>query len=38
MFKFALAQARERVRDGLPLRAEIDVVGYLARKPNLTKG
>ncbi len=24
---------RERVRDGLPLRAEIKVVGYLARKP-----
>lgn len=24
--------ARERVRDGLPLRAEINVVGYLARK------
>jgi SAM-dependent methyltransferase len=29
----ALAVAAERVRDGLPLRAEIDVVGYLARKP-----
>jgi SAM-dependent methyltransferase len=26
--------ARSRVRDGLPLRAEIDVVGYLARKPR----
>ena len=26
--------ARERVRDGLPLRAEIKVVGYLARKPR----
>jgi len=25
--------ARERVRDGLPLRAEIKVVGYLATKP-----
>lgn len=25
--------ARRRLRDGLPLRAEIDVVGYLARKP-----
>lgn len=36
--EFALAQAREHVRDGLPLRAEIDVVGYLARKPNPTKG
>jgi hypothetical protein len=27
-------QAREHVRDGLPLRAEINVVGYLARKPD----
>ncbi|MCI0690153.1 MAG: methyltransferase domain-containing protein [Sporichthyaceae bacterium] len=26
--------AREVVRDGLPLRARIDVVGYLARKPG----
>jgi SAM-dependent methyltransferase len=26
--------ARERVRDGLPLRAAIAVVGYLARKPD----
>ena len=26
--------AREHVRDGLPLRAEINVVGYLARKPE----
>ncbi|HTQ93865.1 MAG TPA: class I SAM-dependent methyltransferase [Streptosporangiaceae bacterium] len=25
--------ARERLRDGLPLRADINVVGYLARKP-----
>jgi len=24
--------AREHVREGLPLRAEINVVGYLARK------
>ena len=30
----ALAQAREQLRDGLPLRAEINVVGYLARKPE----
>jgi SAM-dependent methyltransferase len=30
----ALDQARERVREGLPLRAEIKVVGYLARKPE----
>jgi SAM-dependent methyltransferase len=28
--------AREHVRDGLPLRAEIAVVGYLARKPAPT--
>jgi hypothetical protein len=28
----AVDQAREHVRDGLPLRAEIKVVGYLARK------
>ncbi len=31
---FAVAQARERVRTGLPLRASIDVVGYLAVKPT----
>jgi SAM-dependent methyltransferase len=30
----AVDQAREHVRDGLPLRAEINVVGYLARKPE----
>ena len=29
----AIAVARERIRDGLPLRALIDVVGYVARKP-----
>jgi len=29
----ATAGAREQLRDGLPLRAEIAVVGYLARKP-----
>jgi SAM-dependent methyltransferase len=29
----ATRQAREQVRDGLPLRAPIAVVGYLARKP-----
>jgi SAM-dependent methyltransferase/alkylhydroperoxidase family enzyme len=34
--EFALQQARERVRDGLPLRAEIDVAGFLARKPTAT--
>ncbi len=30
----AAGQARELVRDGLPLRAPIAVVGYLARKPT----
>jgi len=30
----AVEQAREQLRDGLPLRAEINVVGYLARKPE----
>jgi SAM-dependent methyltransferase len=30
----AVDQAQEHVRDGLPLRAEINVVGYLARKPE----
>jgi len=29
----AVELARERLRDGLPLRAELKVVGYLARKP-----
>jgi SAM-dependent methyltransferase len=29
----AAGRAREHVRDGLPLRAQIAVVGYLARKP-----
>jgi SAM-dependent methyltransferase/alkylhydroperoxidase family enzyme len=29
----ATDHARERVREGLPLRAPIDVVGYIARKP-----
>ena len=33
--RVAVAAAQERLRDGLPLRAEIDVVGYLARKPLL---
>lgn len=36
--KFALEQARQNVRPGLPLRAEIDVVGYLARKPHRNQG
>jgi SAM-dependent methyltransferase len=30
----AVAQAEGQLRDGLPLRAEIKVVGYLARKPS----
>jgi SAM-dependent methyltransferase len=30
----AVALAQERLRDGLPLRADINVVGYLARKPE----
>ncbi|MDD7940367.1 methyltransferase domain-containing protein [Actinomycetospora lutea] len=29
----AVRAAEQHVRDGLPLRAEIDLVGYLARKP-----
>jgi hypothetical protein len=30
----ALQAATAQVRNGLPLRAEIDVVGYLGRKPD----
>jgi len=30
----AVEQAREQLRDGLPLRASLNVVGYLARKPE----
>jgi hypothetical protein len=30
----AVDEARAHVRDGLPLRAVINVVGYLARKPE----
>jgi SAM-dependent methyltransferase len=30
----AVEQAQEQLRDGLPLRAEINLVGYLARKPE----
>ena len=30
----AVELARRQLRDGLPLRAEINVVGYLARKPE----
>jgi SAM-dependent methyltransferase/alkylhydroperoxidase family enzyme len=32
--RFAVEVARERVRDGLPLRAEVDLVGYVARRPD----
>jgi SAM-dependent methyltransferase len=31
----AIGEARPVVRDGLPLRARVDMVGYLARKPEL---
>jgi hypothetical protein len=30
----AMQAATAQMRDGLPLRAEIDVVGYLGRKPD----
>ena len=33
----AVEQAQAQLRDGLPLRAEINVVGYLARKPDEAK-
>jgi len=32
--RVAAGEARGRLRDGLPLRAEIKVVGYLARRPD----
>src|SRR6476661_4803700 len=32
--RVAVEQARQQLRDGLPLRADINVVGYLARKPK----
>ncbi len=35
---YAVGLARERVRAGLPLRAEIKVVGYVARKPAAPLG
>jgi alkylhydroperoxidase family enzyme len=35
---YAVGLARERVRAGLPLRAEIKVVGYVARKPAAAPG
>ena len=36
--RVAVEQAEEHVRDGLPLRAELKVVGYLARKPEGAEG
>jgi SAM-dependent methyltransferase len=33
----AVEQAQEHLREGLPLRAELKVVGYLARKPEGTE-
>ena len=33
----AIELARERVRDGLPLRAPVAVVGYVARKPTIAR-
>ena len=35
LLQYAVDLAREQVREGLPLRAEIKVVGFLARKPAL---
>jgi hypothetical protein len=32
--RVAVEQAQGRLQDGLPLRAEINVTGYLARKPE----
>ena len=34
--RYAVEVAGEHVREGLPLRAEVEVVGYLARKPVST--
>ena len=34
LIDFALSQASEHVRAGLPIRAEIDLVGYTANKPR----
>jgi SAM-dependent methyltransferase len=33
-YRMAVELAEQRLRDGLPLRAELSVVGYLARKPG----
>jgi SAM-dependent methyltransferase len=34
----AVEQAQQQLRDGLPLRAELNVVGYFARKPEAAEG
>jgi hypothetical protein len=33
-YRVSAEQAQARLREGLPLRAEINVVGYYARKPE----
>ncbi len=33
-YRAAVEQAQQHLRDGLPLRAELNVVGYFARKPE----
>jgi SAM-dependent methyltransferase len=33
-YRAAVEQAQAQLRDGLPIRAELNVVGYLARKPE----
>ena len=35
--RWATEHARQRVRDGLPLRAPIAAVGYVARKPSMAR-
>ena len=36
--RVAVEQAQGQLRDGLPLRAELKVVGYLARRPEEGEG
>jgi len=36
--RVAVELAQGQLREGLPLRAEINVVGYLARKPKGAQG
>jgi hypothetical protein len=36
--RVAVEQAEKELRDGLPLRAELKVVGYLARRPGEGEG